>query len=98
MLGTKIVMDEDKIIKEKRYDLNKIYKILDDTAYNFSFIKQDKFTYIAKDDEESLSNMGRFCFDTLMNSKWFIENVKEWLFLDSEEGNSDMMVEIKKAI
>ncbi|MCZ6168518.1 hypothetical protein [Campylobacter ureolyticus] len=44
MLGTKIVMDEDKIIKEKRYDLNKIYKILDDTTYNFSFIKQDKFT------------------------------------------------------
>lgn len=42
--------------------------------------------------------MGRFCFDTLMNSKWFIENVKEWLFLDSEEGNSNMMVEIKKAI
>lgn len=98
MLGTKIVVDEDKIIKEKRYDLNKIYKTLDDTAYNFYFTKQDKFTYIAKDDEEALSNMGRFCFDTLMNSKWFIENVKEWLFLDSEEGNSDMMVEIKKAI
>lgn len=96
MLGTKIVMDEYKIIKEKKYDLNKIYKTLDDTANRFSFTKQDKFTYVAKDDEEALSNMGRFCFDTLMNSKWFIENVKEWLFLDSEEGNSNMMIEIKK--
>lgn len=52
MLGTKIVMDEYKILKENKYDLNKVYKAIDEYAEECNLVKYDEFTYIYKDDDE----------------------------------------------
>lgn len=89
--GTKIVLNEDKILSEDKYDLTEIYETIDSVATQFNFTKQDKYTYIVKNDKNALSNIGNFCWGFLMKTNWFYENVKEWLYLQSEEGNEDMI-------
>ena len=42
-IGTRIVMDEDKIRKEGKYDLEKIYKDIDELADNTGLIKKNKY-------------------------------------------------------
>lgn len=96
MLGTKIVMDEAKIQKEGVYDLAAMYVTIDEAATKLDFTKRDKYTYVAKDDKYALAHLGIFCYKKLMKSDWFIDNVFQWIWLDDEEGNSDMMKDIKE--
>lgn len=92
MLGTRIVMNEDKIIKENKHDLSKVYKAIDEHASECSLIKQDKFTYTCREeDEQDFPHLMKFTHLILMKSPWFRENVKEWLWLDDEEGNGDLI-------
>ena len=38
--------------------------------------------------------MGKFCHSGLMKCDWFIDNVLEWIWLDDEDGNTDLMKRI----
>lgn len=38
--GTRIVLDEEKIIKEGKYDLNKLYQNIDELAEHAGLIKK----------------------------------------------------------
>lgn len=99
MLGTKIVMDEDKILKEYKHDLSKVYKAIDEYANECGLMKQDKFTYICReDDEQDFPHLMKFTHLILMKSLWFRENVKEWIWLDDEEGNSDLIEATNKLL
>lgn len=89
--ATKIIMDEDKILKEGIYTLETIYKLIDDFALQSNMIKESKTLYIAKDDKNALSSMGIFNHRMLIKSDWFTKNVKEWIFIDKSEGNTDMI-------
>ena len=57
-IGTRIVMDEDKIRKEGKYDLEKIYKDIDELADNTGLIKKNKYTYICQGNEKDLAENG----------------------------------------
>ena len=82
--GIKIVMNEDKIIKEGKYTLEEIYANIDDLA-DFSGMKKiDKNYYVSKNDTPS--DLGCFAYTNLKRKSWFMENVKEWLWLDKKEG------------
>lgn len=35
--------------------------------------------------------MGRFNNYTLLECEWFTKNVKEWIFIDKGEGNTDLI-------
>ncbi len=94
MLGTRIVLNEEKILRENIYSLQEMYDLIDKRANELDFIKEDKYTYIAKDDKDALSNMGLLCFNYLMKLDWFISNLTEWIFIDSEEGNSDLLQDL----
>ena len=86
MLGTKIVMDEAKIIREGRCDLARVYLIIDKFAQECNLVKKDKFTYLCKeDDEQDLPHLGKFTHAFLLNQKFFRDNVKEWKWLDGED-------------
>lgn len=91
--GIKIVMDEEKIIREGKYTLEEIYKNIDDLAEFSRMKKIDKFYYVSKND--SPSDLGCFVWSNLEEQDWFIENVKEWLWLDKEEG-IDNILEVSK--
>ena len=91
--GIKIVMDEEKIIREGKYTLEEIYKNIDDLAEFSRMKKIDKFYYVSKND--SPSDLGCFVWSNLEEQDWFIDNVKEWLWLDKEEG-IDNILEVTK--
>ena len=46
--GTRIVMDEDKIKREGIYDLENIYKDIDNMAEYAGLIKKNKYTYLSR--------------------------------------------------
>lgn len=96
MLGTRIVLNEEKIINEGVYDLQEMYRIIDETASKLSFTKQDKYTYIVKDDKYALANMGKFCYDCLMERDWFTDNVSEWEWVSDYEDNYSLMNDFKE--
>ena len=91
LLGTKIVLDEEKILREKQYDLDKMYSLIDEMAYNSGLIKIDKHTFHCKGDEKDLACLGIFINCNLVECDWFTLNVKEWLWLSEKEGDSDLI-------
>ena len=92
--GIKIVMNEDKIIKEGKYTLEEIYKNIDDLAEFSRMKKIDKYYYVSKNDTPS--DLGCFAYSNLEEQDWFIDNVKEWLWLDKEEGIDDILKVLKE--
>ena len=91
LLGTRFILDEEKILKEDKYDLNKMYEIIEEMANKCGLIKIDKNTYHCKGNEEDLARLGGFIVNHLVESDWFTLNVKEWECLDSNEGNKNMI-------
>lgn len=100
MLGTKIVMDEAKIIREGGCDLARVYQIIDKFAQECNLVKKDKFTYLCKeDDEQDFPHLGKFTHAILLNQKFFRDNVKEWRWLDDDEGqlrDADLISHIRR--
>ena len=72
--GTRIVMDEDKIKREGIYDLENIYKDIDNMAEYAGLIKKNKYT---------------------VEQEWFTKNVKEWTWINKEEGDENLIEHFK---
>ncbi|MDA3053277.1 hypothetical protein OFO01_07065 [Campylobacter sp. JMF_01 NE2] len=94
LLGTKIVLDEAKIKQEGKYSVDELWSKIDKIANSCNMQKSDANTYYATSDENGFSNLGSFAYVYLIKEKWFIDNVKEWLWLDEEEGDEDMMGDV----
>lgn len=93
--GTRIVLDEEKIIKEGKYDLNKLYQKIDEIAEYVGLIKKNKYTYICQGNEKDLAALGIFNFMNLVEKEWFTKNVKEWTWIDGKEGDTDLIESCK---
>ena len=94
--GTRIVMDEDKIRKEGKYDLDKLYQNIDKMAEHAGLIKKNKYTYICQGNEKDLAALAIFNFHKLVEEEWFTKNVKEWIWINKKEGNEDLIEHFKK--
>ncbi len=92
--GIKIVMDEEKIIREKEYNLEDIYKAIDDLAEFSRMKKVDNYYYVSKNDTPS--DLGCFVWSNLNKRSWFTENIKEWLWIDKTDGINDIIKFIKE--
>lgn len=95
LLGTKIVLDEEKIKREGIYDLEKMYEIIDEMAKKCGLIKIDKYTYHCEGSKYDLGRLGLFTMSNLAETDWITKNVKEWEWLSEREGNSDMISFLK---
>lgn len=95
--GTRIVMDEEKIIKEGIYDLEELYRKIDELAEHAGLIKKDKYTYMCQGNERDLAALGIFNFMNLVEEEWFTKNVKEWNWIDRKEGDTDLIESCKKS-
>lgn len=93
--GTRIVMDEDKIKKEGIYDLENIYKDIDNMAEYAGLIKKNKYTYICQGNEKDLTALAIFNFHKLVEQEWFTKNVKEWTWINKEEGDENLIEHFK---
>ena len=79
--SVRIVLDEEKILREGKYKLDELYAYLDKTAKEADLIKQDKCNYIGKGDEKDFSRMGIFTFVETVENEAITRNVKEWYWL-----------------
>ncbi len=95
LLGTRIVLDEEKILRENIYDLEKMYSLIDEMAHNSGLIKIDKHTYHCKGNEKDLACLGIFVVRNLVKCDWFTLNVKEWTWISEKEGDSDLIAKSK---
>ena len=96
LLGTKIVIDEEKVLREKKYKLDVIYEYLDKLAKQCDLIKIDKNTFHAKGNENDLANLGLFVYKHAIKNEWITKNVKEWVWISENSENEDMMAKFKK--
>ena len=96
LLGTKIVIDEEKVIREKKYKLGVIYEYLDKLAKQCDLIKIDKNTFHAKGDENGLANLGLFVYKHAIKNEWITKNVKEWVCISERSGEEDMVARFKR--
>ncbi len=92
--AVKIVMDEEKILSENIYNLDDIYNEIDDIAEQSNMIKVDKYIYISKNN--SPSDLGVFVWNNLEECIWFMQNVKEWIWIDKEDGIQDILKYIEE--
>lgn len=95
LLGTRIVLDEEKILREERYDLEAMYQLIDKLAKESGLIKIDKHTYHCRGDEKDLACLGVFAYKNLIDCEWFTLNVKEWTWLSEKEGNKNLIAKNK---
>lgn len=72
----KLVMDDEKIIRDGIYDLDSIHSIIDDLLVNRKGLRKDGSFYIDDNPSDS-AGVGMACIFTLAGKKWFRENVKE---------------------
>ena len=91
LLGTKIVIDEEKVLREKKYKLDVIYEYLDQLTKQCDLIKVDKNTFHAKGNENDLANLGLFVYKHAIKNEWITKNVKEWVCISQKEGNSNII-------
>lgn len=91
LLGTRIVLDEKKILKDGKYDLEKMYKLIDEVALESGLIKIDKYTYHCKGNEKDPACLGILLYKNLIHCDWFTLNVKEWDWISEKEGNKDLI-------
>ena len=94
--GVRIVLDEEKILREGKYKLDELYAYLDEIAKEADLTKQDKYTYIGKGDDEDLSRVGIFTVVEAVKNEAITRNVKEWLWLADGEPYLDVIAESKK--
>lgn len=91
LLGTKIILDEEKILREDKYDLEQMYQLIDELAKESGLIKIDKHTYHCKGNEQDLACLGIFIHANLIEHDWFTQNVKEWIWISEQDGNIDLI-------
>ena len=96
LLGTKIVIDEEKVLREKKYKLDVIYEYLDKLAKQCDLIKIDKNTFHAKGDENDLANLGLFMCRYAVENEWLTKNIKEWICINERSGDEDMVARFKR--
>lgn len=83
MRSVRIVLDEEKILREGKYKLDELYAYLDEIAQKSRLTKQDKFTYLSSGDEHDLACISIFTINYAVHNEAITDNVKEWFWLDN---------------
>ena len=94
MIKVKIVLDEEKIIRERKYSLEKIWEVLDAAFLSKNIQIAEKGLYVGTNHPHDYAHFGLICM-ALEDQKWFLPNVKEWKFYinDMSENEDDFAEE-----
>jgi virulence-associated protein VapD len=79
MMIMEIRFDEEKVLSEDEYDLDKMYEYLDDYFLNNGFTKKDRGVYLIdnKDKNKNFTRCG-IAVNKLDKLEWFTKNVCIW--------------------
>lgn len=84
MMKMLIALDEDKIAREGKYDINKINSYLS-SAFEKRGMKKDKDNWYVNGD---FSSCGALALK-LSQKAWFMDNLREWLWYDTTDSSTD---------
>ena len=98
MRSVRIVLDEEKVLREGKYKLDELYAYLDEIAEKSKLTKQDKQNYLSSGDE---NDYGRVCIlftiHYAINNEAITRNVKEWWWLQDGVPYLNVIEEAKAA-
>jgi hypothetical protein len=95
MIKMQIIMDDEKIRRDGRYNPLKIQKALDDFFLNKLHVRKgDDGFYLGTGTKSDFGNFGLAMW-TLGKKSWFMDNVKTWLYFNSEDSDdpNDFIIE-----
>ena len=95
-LSVRIVLDEEKILREGKYKLEDLYAYLDEIAKEAKLHKRDKYTYVADRNENDLARLGIFTISNAVKNEAITRNVKEWYWLEDEVIDINVIESAKK--
>ncbi len=91
MIKMEIRMDDEKILKERKYRLEAVYEAVDKAFgyWNFKGEKTSSGSVIYKDNGSS-RDFGRFgsIVNALKKKDWFMGNVATWILYESDDSDS----------
>lgn len=96
MRSVRIVLDEEKILREGKYKLDELYAYLDKIAKIANLKKQDKCTYLSSGDEFDLGYVATFTLTYAVENEAITQNVKEWYWLQDGVPYIDIIEKLKK--
>jgi hypothetical protein len=96
MRGTRIILDEEKIKREGKYNLDKMYYALAEYAKRNNLIVKDKNTFVCPNSKHDLAYLGNYAYDYLAKLEWLSGNVKEWTWFCEEDDYSEDMIKLCK--
>jgi virulence-associated protein VapD len=88
MLKVEIKMNEDKIVKEKVYDLDNVYETLDTAFAQFNLPKISKGIYTNGNSKYDYAHLWSVIWD-LTEEKWFMDNVSDFIWYNSDIGENE---------
>ena len=94
--SVRIVLDEEKILREGKYKLDELYTYLDEIAKIAKLKKRDKYTYVADRDENDMARLGIFTLNEAIENEAITKNVKEWYWLKDDEISTDVIKSAKR--
>ncbi|MDR1357785.1 MAG: hypothetical protein LBJ48_00285 [Coriobacteriales bacterium] len=95
MIKMQIVMDDDKIAREGKYNLGKLHTSLDDfMVAKLGFSKGDGGFYVGRGAGSDYSRFG-VAMTTLGKKQWFMDNVATWLYFNSDDANDPEDFEVE---
>ena len=93
--SVRIVLDEEKILREGKYKLDELYAYLDDIAQKAKLKKRDKYTYVADRDENDMARLGIFTINEARYNEAITRNAKEWYWLKEDKPYVNIIEELK---
>jgi len=88
MLQLKIVLDEEKILKEDEYDLPRMWEIIDGAFLKDGLVKVGKGLYRDTGSEKDFAFFWRNIW-MLAKCDWFMSNAKEFLWYNGRGRDCD---------
>ncbi|WP_170000932.1 hypothetical protein [Campylobacter sp. RM16189] len=93
--GVKLVLDEEKIRREGKYDLKEIYEAIVEKAEELNFNSCGDY-YWLEDSPRALADMALFVYHFLFNFKAVTDNVKEFIWLTNVDKDFDLTLLLMK--
>ena len=87
MLKLQILMDEEKVLDEGKYELGDMYSIIDQLFAKFGFPKADDGFYLEKGAPDDFAHFWSIIW-ALKDQPWFLPNVKSWLWFNSDDNDN----------
>ena len=92
MLKLEIKMDDQKMIKDKKYKPESVYKVIDDLFQRYHIRKEIKddgtHVFYGTGDRKDYGSFG-FLITSLREWEWFMEYVVKWIWYNSDRGHTE---------